>query len=356
MRWAIALALEGSGTTSPNPMVGAVIVKAGKIVGEGFHRRAGLPHAEVDAINNAGKLAKGATLYVTLEPCTHTGRTPPCVEAIIKAGIKRVYVGTRDPNPIVRGKGIRILRHAGIEVFENILEERCRTINDSYNKFITTSLPYVTLKAALSIDGKIATSTGDSKWITNEECRKFVHRLRAQTDAIIIGLGTAVKDDPLLDVRLTGLGCPSPKAIIVTEDMKPLKKLKLFRRKHGELIIAVNSRIPKKQLAEIKLTGHTVITCKTNKNGLVDLKDLLKKIGQMGITSVMVEGGGRIFSDFYRHKLIDKIYVCIAPKIIGGEGRDFLPRIKIKDMTHVPQLKITEIKKIGDNIVIEGRL
>ncbi|MFH0800031.1 MAG: bifunctional diaminohydroxyphosphoribosylaminopyrimidine deaminase/5-amino-6-(5-phosphoribosylamino)uracil reductase RibD, partial [Pseudomonadota bacterium] len=198
MRWAIALALEGMGRTSPNPMVGAVIVKSDRIVGEGYHRRAGTPHAEVHALRDAGRASRGAEMYVTLEPCAHEGRTPPCVPAIVEAGIRRVFVGSRDPNPLVDGRGIRALKKAGVAVVERVLEESCRELNEAYNKFIVSGVPFITAKVALSLDGKIATSSGDSRWITNEACRLYVHRLRGQVDAVMVGSGTVRRDDPRL--------------------------------------------------------------------------------------------------------------------------------------------------------------
>jgi diaminohydroxyphosphoribosylaminopyrimidine deaminase/5-amino-6-(5-phosphoribosylamino)uracil reductase len=356
MRWALALALEAEGMTSPNPMVGAVVVKDGDIVGEGYHRRSGTPHAEIHALTDAGPLARGADLYVTLEPCCHTGKTPPCVDAIADAGIRMVCVGTRDPNPIVNGRGIAALKRAGIKVHEGILEERCRAINEPYNKFISTGIPHVTLKAALSLDGKIATSSGDSKWITNSECRKFVHRLRGTSDAVMIGAGTLRTDDPRLDVRFGIKGRGAPKAIVVSELLNIPKDLNLLRRRSGGVIFATTSRAPKARASRLMAMGHDVIFCRAGRDGRVSLSHLLKTLGKRGITSVLLEGGGELFSDFVCSKLVDRVIACIAPIVIGGKGRDFLPGASISGIKSAWRLADVEIKTFGDNVVIGGRI
>lgn len=356
MRWAIALALEGQGLTSPNPMVGAVVVKNNKIVGEGYHLMAGSAHAEVHALKKAGKLAKGADLYVTLEPCAHVGRTPPCVDAIIKAQIRRVFIGASDPNPLVDGRGVRMLRNSGIKVVEGVLSDSCEKINDSYNKFIRTRVPHITLKAALSMDGKIATLNGESKWITNEKCREYVHRLRGFVDAIIIGGNTARIDNPRLTVRLKGFGGRGPKAVIVDSKLNLPLTLKLFKRSRGNLIVATTNAASPAKVKKIKRMGHEVVVCRKTSRGFVDIKDALIKLGRMEITSVLVEGGGEMFAQFFEKGFLDKLVICIAPKFIGGAGLDFLPGVKIKAMKDAAVLKGITLTEFGDNFVFEGHI
>lgn len=354
MRWAIALALEGLGRTSPNPMVGAVIVKNGKIVGEGYHRRAGSPHAEINALKNAGKNAKGADMYVTLEPCVHYGRTPPCVDAIVKAGIRCVYAGTKDPNPIINGRGIRALKESGVRVVPGVLEESCVKINESYNKFIVSGVPFVTLKVALSLDGKIATSEGDSKWITNEECRLYVHRLRSEVDAVMIGSGTAKRDNPRLDVRLGYIHGICPKAVVVDASLSCPRTLRLFKRARGGTVILTTNRGSLQTKKFLERRGHTVVTCRSTSEGRVFLPHALLKLGSLGFTSVLLEGGGELFADFLRRGLVDKVVVCIAPKLIGGSGREFLPGFSIKKIRNAMTLEGVQIHNFGDNVVVEG--
>lgn len=356
MRWAIALALEGQGRTSPNPMVGAVIVKGGRIVGEGYHRRAGTPHAEIHALKEADRRAKGADMYVTLEPCPHEGRTPPCVPAIVAAGVRRVFIGARDPNPRVRGRGIRMLRKAGISVVEGILKDSCSHINEAYNKFITTGTPFVIAKVALSLDGKIATSKGDSRWITNEECRRFVHRLRGQVDAVLVGAGTARRDDPRLDARLADSGGARPKAVIVDEALSVPRSLKVFRRGRGETIVVTTPRAPLSGRRRIERMGHGVVVCRAAGDGRVVLSHMLKELGKMGIVSLLVEGGGRLFADFFRRGLVDRLVVCTAPKLIGGRGMDFLPGVGAPRIRDAIELDGVHIQTFGDNVVVEGSL
>lgn len=356
MNWAIALALEGEGRTLPNPMVGAVVVKGDEIVGEGYHCIAGTPHAEIHALNDASDKARSADMFVTLEPCSHFGKTPPCADAIVRAGIKRVFIGTKDPNPLVNGKGIRFLKKAGIEVHTGILKEKCQTLNDAYNKSIMTGLPLVTAKVALSLDGKIATHCGDSKWITNASCRQYVHRLRSTVDGIIVGGGTVRSDDPRLNVRLKGWHGRQPKSIIIDESLAIPRKSKVFRRAHGDSIFFTTSKAPKTRVDWIRSHGFDVIPCRPTSRGLVSLQNVLTKLGGMGMSSILLEGGGQLFTDFMKRKLVDRLIVCISPKLIGGEGKDFLPGISIGKVSDAFELNNVDIKTFGDNVVIEGRL
>jgi len=316
MKMALELAQKARGRTSPNPLVGAVVVKGNIVVGKGYHHQAGTPHAEVHALNEAGAEAAGADLYVSLEPCNHYGRTPPCTEAIIRAGVKRVFVAVRDPNPLVRGKGIARLREHGIEVVEGLLEKEARKVNEVYWKYIQTRLPFVALKTAVSLDGKIATETGDSRWITGEEARLHGHQLRNTYDAILVGIGTIAADDPSLTCRLPGGEGRDPVRVIVDSRLSIDEQARVLNlTSPAPTIIATTSRSPveKRNLLEQKARVLVV-----NEGPQVELPLLLKALGGMGITSVLVEGGGRINGSFLRGNLVDKYYFYLAPRIIGG--------------------------------------
>ncbi len=353
MKYAIDLAVLGLGKTSPNPAVGAVIVKKGKIIGEGYHRHAGSPHAEAIALRRAGADTHGSDLYVTLEPCCHFGKTPPCCDAIIKSGIKKVIVGTRDPNPLVNGKGIKVLKMHGIEVVEGILENECKNINLAYNKWIISGIPYVIVKAAISMDGKIGMKSGESKWITNEQCRNYVHRLRSLNDAILIGSRTACLDNPRLTVRFNGETSLKP-AVILDEKLSLEPKSNLFKRKPGSLIVATTSKAPLSKIRFFEKHGHIVLLCRATSNGYVFLPHLMEKLGTMGITSLLVEGGAEVFSDFLQRNLVDRMVVCIAPKVIGANGQEWLPFLCKKRLKDAISLRNVETKIFGDNVVIEG--
>lgn len=330
---ALGLAGKGKGLTSPNPCVGAVVVKNGKIVGKGYHRFAGSPHAEIYALRQAGKRAAGATLYVSLEPCGHYGRTPPCTKAIINAGIKRVVSAIKDPNPKNNGKSITILKRNGIKTDVGIMEQQARGLNEDFIKYITKKMPFVAVKVAQSLDGKIATPTGDSKWITGDRAREFVHKLRSEADAVIVGAGTVLKDDPLLTARVKGRRVKQPLRIILA----------------GRAKIPAAARI-------LNSRGGGVLMVRTkDKSGRVDIKSLLKELARREITSVLIEGGGEVIASALKARVVDKIYFFIAPKIVGGreaktsvegEGIGRIARaIGVKDMTS---------RNIGGDILIEG--
>ena len=331
---AINLALKAKGQTSPNPIVGAVVVKKNKIIAEGFHKKAGSDHAEIVALKKLRKgQAKGATLYVTLEPCCHKEkRTPPCVEAILAAGFRCVVVGTLDPNPKVSGKGIRYLRKGGVSVTTGVLEKECRDLNFAYNKWIKTGLPFVTLKVASTLDGKIVDASGNSKWITGEKSRRLVHHMRSEVDAILVGAGTVRKDNPLLNVRLPRYKGKQPMAVIVAGKKSLPKNLKLFKVKNRTVLV------------------------EQNKKGRVDLKALLKKLGQAGVTHLMVEGGGAIFSSFLKEKLVDRLCLFLAPKLLGDQAKGWLPALKPRNLKDALELDNISVKTLGDDILIEGAL
>jgi diaminohydroxyphosphoribosylaminopyrimidine deaminase / 5-amino-6-(5-phosphoribosylamino)uracil reductase len=356
MRWAIALALEGQGRTSPNPMVGALVVRDDEVIGEGFHRMVGGAHAEVNALSQAGEKARCADLYVTLEPCCHHGRTPPCVDAIIAAGIARVFIGARDPNPVVNGRGINILRKAGIEVVDGVLDESCRDINEAYNKFIVSGLPFVTAKVALSLDGKLATCTGDSRWITNAESRKHVHGMRSSVDAVMIGGGTVRRDDPMLTVRLGVPKRVQPRAIIVDGTLNIPRASKLLRRKKGNLIFVTTKRAPASRVKWLEEEGHEVIICRSERGDRVHIPRMMEELASLGITSILAEGGAKLHAGLFKSGLVDRVMAYIAPKIIGGEGLDFLPGVRNKTMKDITELKNVQIHTFGNDVLIEGDL
>ncbi|MFA6320864.1 MAG: bifunctional diaminohydroxyphosphoribosylaminopyrimidine deaminase/5-amino-6-(5-phosphoribosylamino)uracil reductase RibD [Candidatus Omnitrophota bacterium] len=345
MRLALSLARRAEGLTNPNPAVGAVIVKNGKVVGKGYHKRCGLPHAEVNAIKDAGAKAKDATLYVTLEPCDHFGRTPPCTEAVIAAGIKKVIVAMKDPNPITNGKGLKKLKQHGVAVVSGILENEAASINKPFVKFITTGMPYVTVKMAESLDGKIATRSGDSKWITGDDSRRYVHGLRAKSDAVMVGVNTVIKDDPALISRVSK--GKQPVRIIVDSALKTPRNARVFSFSGVSPVYIATTK---------KTKTHNIITAKSD-HGKVDLKDLLKKLGRMGLIHVMVEGGGELAAGLVEKKLVDKFLFFIAPKIIGG--RDAVTSVEGRGISRMSQalvLNNLKIRKFKKDILIEAEV
>jgi diaminohydroxyphosphoribosylaminopyrimidine deaminase / 5-amino-6-(5-phosphoribosylamino)uracil reductase len=355
MERALHLAGKGIGTTSPNPRVGAVVVKNGDTVGEGWHKKAGEPHAEVIALKKAGKYAKQATLYVTLEPCSTTGHTPPCTDEIIRAGISRVIIGTTDPNPKHSGRGIKILANKGITVKTGVLEAKCMRINEGFEKYITQGLPFVTLKLAMSLDGRIATRKGDSKWITGEKSRKYAHILRNQSDAIMVGIGTVKQDNPLLTIRLKKSKIIQPKKIVVDARGEISTESNLLSADSASsTIVALTSLAPTWKLDEIGLTRAETIICKDN-NGRVDLIDLMRKIAKKGIVYLLVEGGGTLVAGIIDSGLADKIAFFYAPVIIGGKDAvgavmgEGVP--KISDALRIGDIKLT---RIGADFLLEG--
>lgn len=348
MRMALKLAEKGSGKTSPNPLVGAVIVKNGKIIGSGYHRQAGDRHAEVIALQQSGKNSKSATLYVNLEPCGHFGQTPPCSEEIIKSGIKRVVCAMVDPNPKVNGKGIEILKKNKIKVEVGLLEEEAKKLNEVYLKYVSTGLPFVILKWASTMDGKIATLDGDSKWISNEISRKITHQLRSQADAVLVGVETVKKDNPELNTRLVRGNNPV-KIILDTKGRIPLNSKIVSNAKSERTILATVCADKEK----FENSNLEVWKLREGKNGQVDLLSLLKKAGENKITSILVEGGQKVLTSFMQEKLVDKIYCFVSPKIIG-KGLDTFVELGIGKIADSVQLKGVGIKKIGDNVLISG--
>lgn len=358
MRRALDLALKARGRTSPNPMVGAVLVRKGRILAEGYHRKAGADHAEMAALKKLKRgQARGATLYVTMEPCSLYGKTPPCVPQVVESGIKRVVAGSRDPNPEVNGKGLRWLKEAGIEVMEGVLEGECETINRPFRKFITTGLPYVTLKAALSLDGKIATQERESKWISNTLSRQYAHALRSEADAILIGGGTLRYDNPLLTVRhLPSPNGRQPIVVVVDRNLEIPPGRNLFRARERAVIFATTWHSPEKNRRQLIKEGAQVWVFDADLAGRVDLKTLLRRLAQKNVMHLLVEGGGGIFSSFIAERLADRVVACIAPKLLGGRALDWLPEFSIRKMEEAYSLTRVSFRPLGDNVVIEGDL
>lgn len=355
MERAIELARKGEGYTSPNPLVGAVIVKENRIIGEGYHEYFGGSHAEVNALKNAMESVNGATMYVTLEPCSHYGKTPPCANEIVKKGISRVIIGMKDPNPLVAGKGMNILEENGIEVELGVLEKEVKKLNEIFIKYITTKKPFCILKTAMTLDGKIATYTGDSRWITNEYSRQHVHELRHRVSSIMVGIGTVLADDPMLTTRLLERKGRDPIRIIIdTKGRIPLEAKALNLKSKAKTIIAVTEKVKKSKLIALKEKGAEVIITPL-KNEKVDLKFLMEKIAAMGIDSILIEGGAGLNFSVLNEDIIDKVITFVAPKIIGGEnaktpvGGDGLAL-----MQDAISLKDIRVKRFYDDIMIEG--
>ncbi len=354
MRIAIRLAMRGVGKTSPNPMVGAVIVANGKIIGQGYHKKCGDHHAEINAINSAKKNIKGSTFYITLEPCSHYGRTPPCVDALIQENPGRVVVGSLDPNPEVNGKGVKILRSKGIKVDVGICESECMQLNEHYFKFIKTGMPYITVKYAQTLDGRIATKSGDSQWISSEASRRYVHRLRSMNQGIMVGAGTVVADNPQLTVR--HVRGKNPFRIIVDSKLRiPIKSSVLTDANAYLTIIATTASVSAAKMAAAKKCGAAVLVVKKDKNGKVSLRDLLRKLGKREIVSVLVEGGSEIITSLLKAGLVDKMIIPIAPMIVG-KGLEAIGDLNINKISKAIRFSSFKTMKRGDDIIFEGTI
>lgn len=354
MRKALSLARRGRGETSPNPMVGAVIVVNNNIVGQGYHKRCGDLHAEINAINNTQKRVKGSTFYITLEPCSHFGRTPPCVEALLKEKPKRVVIGSVDPNPRVRGKGVKILQSNGVRVDVGILESECLQLNEHYVKHITSGIPYVTVKYAQTLDGRIATKSGDSQWISSEQSRKYVHHLRRIHDSIMVGRKTVATDDPRLTVR--HVKGKNPLRIIVDTKLRiPLKSFVLKDAAVNKTIIATTEEASSGKVSAINNLGAEVLIVNKDSNGGVDLQDLLKALGKRDIISLMVEGGSKLITSLLKRNLVDKMIIPIAPKIIG-KGVEAIGDLSIDTIADAITFSSYTIVRKGGDIIFEGTI
>lgn len=343
-----ALKLARIGRTSPNPKVGCVITKFGLIVGQGYHKKAGLPHAEIEALKKAGKKAKNATMYVNLEPCCVYGRTPPCTNSIIKAGIRKVFVAMQDPNPKVNGKGIEELRKAGIKVELGVLEKQAKKLNEAYTKYITTKLPFVILKQAASLDGKIATKTGESRYISNRKSRHYVHNLRNDVDAVLVGINTVLKDNPRLTCRIPN--GKDPKRIIVDSRLRIPSDAHVL--KDNNAIIAATKYCDKKKKKELEDKNIELIFFNEKK---IKLRKLMEELAKKDIISVLMEGGAEIAGSAIDEKIVDKVIFIISPKIIGG--RDAVSAVGGKGIEKIDDavnLKNVKIKGLDNDVLIEG--
>jgi diaminohydroxyphosphoribosylaminopyrimidine deaminase/5-amino-6-(5-phosphoribosylamino)uracil reductase len=355
MKKVIRLARRGLGSTSPNPVVGALIVKDDQIISSGYHKRAGAPHAEIVALSKAGERTRGSSLYVNMEPCNHYGRTPPCTGAILESGVRKIVVGMPDPNPHVTGGGCEFLRSKGVEVKCGVLEEECTRLNEAYVKYVTKGKPFVILKGALTLDGWIATQTGNSKWITGEKSRKFVHTLRKRVDAIMVGVETIIADNPLLTPYLARRSDRAPVKVIADTNLRiPLHSRVFNSSKSALTIIAAGSNVSNNKRKTIEGLGARVIICQM-RDGRIDLADLLDKLAEMSISSILVEGGATIFSSIIREGLVDKFYIFFAPKILCGDnGIPFARGPGCDTIKNCLTLKILMVRRFDDDIMIEG--
>ncbi len=355
MTLALELAENGAATTSPNPMVGAVVVRDGRVVGRGWHERAGMPHAEVNAIEDAGPLARGADLYVTLEPCNHTGRTPPCTDAVLRAGIRRVYSAMGDPNPGVAGGGHRRLAAAGVAVTTGLLEERARRLNGAFITHCRTGRPRVLLKVAATLDGRIATRTGDSRWVTNPLSRAFVHELRHRCDAILVGVGTVAADDPSLTTRLPAGGGVDPMRIVLDTRLSiPVGSRILHQRSDAPTLIVTGPGVDPERHRAVAATGARVLEAETDARG-IDLHGLLDRLGAMKVTSLLVEGGGRVAASALASGVVDRLYLFLAPKLLGGDdGVPVFTGPGPGRMADCLPLEGLEIRRFGEDLLVEG--
>lgn len=355
MREALREARKGLGRTSPNPAVGAIVVHNGKAIAKGHHKKAGLPHAEVEALARLGGHAQGCTIYVTLEPCNHQGRTPPCTKAIIKSGIKRVVVGMNDPNPDVAGGGCEFLRQKGIEVKTGVLETECRLLNEAFLKYVLTKRPFVIAKSAITLDGWTGTASGHSKWITNEKSRQFVHRLRDQVDAVMVGVGTILADDPRLTTRLKhGRGKDPLRIVVDTHLRTPLDAKIVNHDSSAGTLIVVGSDVPPATLEMYKRRGISTLACPT-RDGRIDLPALMDILAEKSVIRILVEGGASLMGAMLRERLIDKYYVFEAPKILGADnGIPMVAGEGPKQMDQCLTLKNVQVRRFGEDILVVG--
>ncbi len=355
MRIALEEATKALGRTSPNPAVGAVLVKGGRIIARGYTQPAGQSHAEVMALKAAGPRARGADLYTTLEPCNHYGRTPPCTVAILEAGVRRVISASSDPNPMVNGKGISRLRRAGVEVLTGVLKEETDRINRPFFKAIRMRMPYVTLKAAVTLDGKLATATGDSRWVTGETARAWVHRLRDRVDVILVGANTVRLDNPQLTTRLPGGKGKDPVRVIVDSRLSLKPSATVFTQRSKAQTVVATLEDPTGRKAR-RFTEQGVLVWQVReKRGRVDLKALLARIASEGFNHVLVEGGAEMYGSFLRERLADELTLFLAPKLIGSQGISWSGDLGVKLMSQALQLKDVSFERMGEDLLLQAR-
>jgi diaminohydroxyphosphoribosylaminopyrimidine deaminase/5-amino-6-(5-phosphoribosylamino)uracil reductase len=352
MKRALQLARRGMGKVSPNPMVGAVIVRSDKIIAEGYHRRFGGDHAERDALKRALGNVRGATIYVNLEPCCHWGKTPPCVDALIEQGIKRAVIATLDPHPLVDGKGAQILQDHGIEVEKGVLEDEARSLNEVYFHYTQSGRPFITVKYAQSLDGRIATFQGDSRWISSEASRRFAHRLRAQHDAVMVGIGTVLADDPLLTVR--AVKGRNPLRIVLDSRLRTPRNAQVLQGEAKTLIVTTETHAEKK-VHTIQKGGKEVLAVQRDTQGRVDIKTLLEVLAERGISSVLVEGGGAIITSLLQGGLVKRMVVITAPLIVG-KGIEGIGDLRITELKQAIRPSSYKVSTVGEDVIFDLRL
>jgi diaminohydroxyphosphoribosylaminopyrimidine deaminase / 5-amino-6-(5-phosphoribosylamino)uracil reductase len=365
MALALAEAELGRGRTHPNPIVGALVVSRGKVIAAGHHEKAGGPHAEVVALRDAGRRARGADLYVTLEPCNHYGRTPPCTDAIVASGVRRVVIGSIDPNPLVHGRGLRRLRGARVQLEVGVLEEACDAANEMWIKFITRKLPWVTLKAAITLDGKLATASGDSRWVSGREARLLVHVLRDELDAVLIGVNTALHDDPRLTARLpaaarrggsAAVPARDPTRVIIDSTARlPLSARVVRQRSSAPTLVACTLAAPRARTKALERAGAEIVRCRSDGAGHVHLKDLLRRLAGRGLTSVLVEGGAHIHGSFLQRQLWDELYLFVAPKLAGENALSWAAFDGARTMSDALRVRVLTSRRLGDDLLVTAR-
>ncbi|MEZ5083710.1 MAG: bifunctional diaminohydroxyphosphoribosylaminopyrimidine deaminase/5-amino-6-(5-phosphoribosylamino)uracil reductase RibD [Bacteroidales bacterium] len=354
MNRAVKLSKKGFGFVNPNPLVGAVIVKNGKIIGEGYHEKFGGPHAEIVAISSASESVKGATMYVTVEPCNHQGKTPPCTDRIIMEKFDRVVIGMKDPNKNVRGNGVQRLKQTGINVEYGVLEDEVQKVNEVFIKYITSGIPFCALKTAMTLDGKISTYTGDSKWISNEKSRQWVHELRHMYSAIMVGVNTVITDNPQLTDRSSHSFKSNPIRIIVDSNGRTPLNSKVLNTNSAKTIVAVTKNATKEFIAKVNDKGAEVIVCPLNQNK-VNISFLIKELGNRGIDSILLEGGSTLNFSALKEKIVDKVYSFISPKLLGGEKANTpVGGIGFKKVNNAITLNISSIIRFDEDLMIEA--
>ncbi|OGD16682.1 MAG: riboflavin biosynthesis protein RibD [Candidatus Aminicenantes bacterium RBG_16_63_14] len=355
MEMAYGLAEKARGRTSPNPLVGAVLVRNGAVIGHGFHEEPGKPHAEILALSMAGRLAKGATLYLTLEPCVHWGRTPPCVDTVLAAGLKRVVISAVDPNPLVHTKGVRRLEEAGLAVSIGLLAERNAELNEAYAKYIARKVPFVTLKAALTLDGKIACRTGDSRWISSAGTRDYVHLLRGEQDALMIGVNTLIADDPRLTVRHVNWGAKKIVRIVLDSRLRfPLTSRILSTFEHGRIVVFAGREAPAEKARALEARGAEVVFPAGGDEAWT-MEGLCAELGRRETAALLVEGGSRLFTAFVESGLADKAVLSYAPRLVGGVGAPgFVGGEGVDKVGRALTLKRVRSFSVEDDIILEG--
>lgn len=355
MQRALELAKGGIGFVSPNPIVGCVIVKDSEVIGQGYHQQFGGPHAEVEALRDAGSRAHGADLYVTLEPCCHTGKTPPCADAVLQAGIRRVIVAVSDPHPLVAGGGLDRIRVAGVAVTLGVCEVEARRLNETFFHYVATRRPFVTLKCAITLDGKIATRTGASRWITGVAAREEVHRMRHAADALLVGLGTVVHDDPLLTTRLPNGGGVNPLRVVVDSTLQlPVAAQLTTVTPHCRTLVATTERASEVKQRELEAQGVEILRLPAYDDGRVDIEALLRVLGERGVTSLLIEGGATLSATLLHRHLIDKLVMFVAPKIIGGDGLSVMGACGVETMDQAIFLHSMTSRQVGEDLVLEA--